>query len=66
MPLCNLLDDGQARASASHLATHCPLKQLKNAVCMCRLDPDPAIANHNPGSVFVLLDMKFQRIRHRL
>ena len=43
MPMCNLLDDGQSRAGAVHLASHGALEQVENPLGLVRFNPDPAV-----------------------
>ena len=46
MPMRNLLDNGQSRAGAVHLAPHRPVKQMEDPLCLFRFNPDPPVPHH--------------------
>lgn len=77
----DLLNDGQACARATHLASHRLLKQLEDPLRLIRLNPDPTVAHHNPcqrdhtlrqmeGGDFNVGDssgqVEFQRVRNQV
>ena len=51
MPMRNLLDNGQSRAGAVHLAPHRPVKQMEDPLCLFRFNPDSPVPHHEADPV---------------